>query len=192
MSNETYRTKRPTRSERLWRAFLVVVVGILGTVAASWGQYPGGSTYGNNPSSVSLTVTPVRNMTFPCLQRTEDHTIRYTDWAAGQFEMTGAAGCSVRVRLRVDNPTVNNTPDADPDRLATNISSRDVAISRDGGVTWIPINDADLDFVTRFPTNGFAGASSILVRIGLRVSADADQQRGNYCGRIRLTATYVN
>lgn len=188
----SHETDRANRRNRLRGALLGLLIGLFGAVAASWGQYPGPSIHGGSSSSIALAVTPVRNMTFPCLQRTESHTIRYTDWAAGQFEITGAAGCSVRVRLRVDNPSVNNSPDADPDQLATNISGRDVAISRDGGVTWIPVNDADLDFVTRFPTNGFAGASSILVRIGLRLNADENQQRGNYRGRIRLTASYVN
>lgn len=161
------------------------------------GYYPGGGTVAGTGSSIE--VVAIQGMRFPCLSRDDRHKISYTDIAAGQFEIRGCAGRDVRIRISVSGSASGNSsvvdtpggPNSDGAQMAIGVGPRDVAISRDNGVTWIPINDVDLDFVTRFPTSGFGGVSRILVRIGARVVAESDQQRGQYCGRIRLTAGYM-
>lgn len=191
MKREDVHIGTPRRRVGMIRS-LIALIALVGATAAAWGQgFPTG-TVASTGNSPSLQVSALQSMRFPCLNRNESHTIRYTDWSAGQFEVRGAAGRTVRIRLRIDNPMVNSNPNSGPDQLNVGIGGRDVAMSRDQGVTWTPINDADLDFTARLPHNGIGGVSSILVRIGLRLSADQEQQRGDYCGRIRLTACYVN
>mgnify|MGYP001498883946 CR=1 FL=1 len=166
------------------------------SIAQVPGFYPGGTIAG---TSSNIEVVAIQGMRFPCLSRRDEHKISYTDIAAGQFEVRGCPGRDVRIRISVKGSASGGSsvvdtpdgPDADGANMPVGVGPRDVAISKDNGVTWIPINDVDLDFVTRFPIHGIAGVSTILVRIGANIVAGSDQQRGQYCGRIRLTAGYV-
>jgi len=191
------RRRRPIPAAALFGVLILLAVsGAEGQITGL--VYPPGAVAGAGDQNIE--VIPVQGMRFPCLDRREDHAISYTDWSAGQFEVRGGSGRYVRIRIQVKGSATGNAGqidipngvNSDPAGMSVDIGPRDVAISRDRGVTWVPINDSDLDFVTRFPNSGVGGVSSILVRIGARVEAESDQQRGQYCGQIRLTAGYTN
>ncbi len=134
----------------------------------------------------ALEIIKHQDLLFGTMLRENTKSVNYLSPEAGLYELHGASRQKVRISV------VSYTPSLDVNQLILTILPRDIAFSRDGGITWTECKNATLSWTTQFPRTSGGVPSTILVRVGGTISSSSGQQRGEYRGTVRLTASYVN
>ncbi len=135
-----------------------------------------------------LQVRAVTGLCFGSILRTGASLVQYYSSNAAMFEVTGEPGADILLKIEASELTQPNGP-AERRPLDLTIVPELCAYSTDNGMSWTPFNSRLLWQQVHFPSGG-RGPSTIIVRVGGRVSAHADQHRGNYAGSITLTAVH--
>jgi|GEM_PF-1987230 len=158
-------------------------------VAALLALFVGTPGFGYDVSDLSITER--RELRFGGLERTNTVRISYKDDNAGEFSVEGSAGR--KVRLMVEVVDLINAAKPGSRQLHIELVNAQCAFSRDGGRTWETFSSGPLFQDTQFPAVARRGdPSSILVRVGGTVAASTTQERGDYSGNVRLTASYTD
>lgn len=134
----------------------------------------------------TIDIIKQQNLLFGTLDRNKTKSVPYTAPEAGLFELHGGS------RKKVSISVSSYTPSRDIDQLTLTILPKDIAYSRDGGVSWTECKSATLSWTTQFPRTSGNTPAVILVRVGGTISSSSGQQRGEYRGSVRLTASYTN
>lgn len=133
-----------------------------------------------------IVIIQTRDLQFGVLERDDgSKNIDFTDKAAGQFSITGNAGMPVRITI-VSASLASTGATMELDLKASNI-----AYSQDGGVTWKTFSNANLVQETRFPESPGNATSTIMLRIGGRLSIAQNQRRGAYQASLTVIAGYI-
>lgn len=135
-----------------------------------------------------LKVRSVHDMHTGTVLRLGESSVDYYSDNAAVFAVTGDVGREVQMMVSTMGLTQADMSSG-RSRMALTIPAELCAYSIDDGATWTPFNPTMLWQEMRFPSRGNP-AATIVVRVGGRMSASADQHRGNYSGTITLTAIY--
>lgn len=134
----------------------------------------------------TLEIIKYQDLLFGSMMRENSKSVAYPSTEAGLFELHGES------RKKVSISVSSYTPSRDIDQLTLTILPKDIAYSRDGGVSWTECKSATLSWTTQFPRTSGNTPAVILVRVGGTISSSSGQQRGEYRGSVRLTASYTN
>lgn len=143
------------------------------------------SSTGFMPAS-TIDIIKQQNLLFGTLDRNKTKSVAYTAPEAGLFELRGGS------RKKISISVSSYMPSREVNQLTLTILPKDIAYSRDGGVSWTECKSATLSWTTQFPRTSGNAPAVILVRVGGTISSSSDQQRGEYRGSVRLTASYTN
>jgi hypothetical protein len=151
-------------------------------------------------SAQSLSVVAMSPLSFGDSYRRTTRTIRPADIDAARFEVFASAGRLLRLWLtvlpaRATQPIPNGH--GSPRVLDVDIDGHLCEISTDGGRSWQRFDNGGLSRDLRVPGEPAsegrrAQELRILVRVGATLVVGDDQRRGDYNGRVILSAMYID
>lgn len=148
----------------------------------------------------SLSVIATNALSFGDSYRQMTRTIAPDDLDAARFEVLATSGRLVRIWVNVmPASSLQAIPDghASPGSVDITIDNRHCELSVDGGHSWHRFETGALSHDLRIPgdlpdpTENIQPAR-ILVRVGGRLVVDDAQKRGEYAGRVILSAMYLD
>jgi hypothetical protein len=155
----------------------VVLVGIIGAFMAR-------AAHAQQPIQVRVT----KGLSLGTVFRAGESSIDYYSNNAAVFTISGEPGRDVQILVNATG-FMQSSSSSERNGISLVIPPESCAFSVDNGNTWTAFRPNVSWQEARFPTVS-ASPASIVVRVGGRMSAAADQHRGNYSGAITLTAIY--